>query len=261
MADRNYTLGRGELYFARFKPGTRIPVGESYLGNTPEFSLTVEEESLDHFSSDRGIREKDDSVQLEVSRSGSFTADDIDTEKLALFFFGTNDILAVTTASVTDEALADVTPGKYYQLGVTTNRPTGVRNINPTGFSVSKGATPLTVTTDYIIENETGRLYLVPGGPGGVVDGDDLTVDYGVVAHSRERVISGSTPTEGQLRLVARNAKGKNFDYMFPWVKLSPNGDYSLKGDDWNAIPFSIEILRDIPKEAIYLDGRPYQPA
>jgi hypothetical protein len=44
---------------------------------------------------------------------------------------------------------------------------------------------------------------------------------------------------------------------MLPYVKLSPNGDYALKGDEWQQIPLSIEVLKASGKEAIYRDGVP----
>lgn len=266
MAAKNYTLGRGELYFAPFTQGTTLAEkGEAYLGNTPEFSLTVESEDLDHFSSDRGIREKDDSVQLEVTRSGSFTADDIDRMKLALFFFGSESVLAQSAASYDAEPINDVVKGRYYQLGMNDTTPAGRRDVVYPGtggtlFELKKGVTVLVHGTDYTLEPATGRILILETSST-VVDGDDLTCDYSVAASSRERVISGSTPTVGALRLVARNPKGKDFDYFLPYVKLSPNGDYSLKGDDWNTIPFNLEILRLTGREAIYVDGRPYQPA
>lgn len=61
-ATPNYTLGRGKVYFARFTSG-QVPGPFRYIGNTPEFNLTIELETLDHFSSDEGIREKDDSCR------------------------------------------------------------------------------------------------------------------------------------------------------------------------------------------------------
>ena len=45
-----------------------------------------------------------------------------------------------------------------------------------------------------------------------------------------------------------------------PYVKISPNGDYALKGDEWQQIPFNIEILKKTGFEALYSDGRAYAP-
>ena len=58
----------------------------------------------------------------------------------------------------------------------------------------------------------------------------------------------------GALRYTEYNAQGPNKVWYFPSVKLSPNGDYALKGDEWQQIPFSIEILKPTVGEAIYID-------
>jgi hypothetical protein len=71
MGTEAYTLGRGEMHFSKFKEGTQIGEGYRYLGNSPEWGITVETENLDHFNSDRGIRQKDKSVSLEVTRTGA----------------------------------------------------------------------------------------------------------------------------------------------------------------------------------------------
>src|SRR5688572_23401320 len=115
--NQNYTLGRGKLYFSRFVTGTQSPEGFEYIGNTPELSFTIESENLDHFSSDAGIREKDASVPLEVSRSGSFTTDAVNPENIAYFFFGSRSVVTIVGGAVTDEAHSNVTLGRYYQLG------------------------------------------------------------------------------------------------------------------------------------------------
>lgn len=261
MADtNNYVLGKGELHFAPFKTGTQNPSGERYLGNTPELALTIETQDLDHFSSDRGIREKDDSVVLEVTRRGNFTCDNIDPKNLAVFFFGAASALAQTGATVTAEAIADVVLGTYYQLGVSDVNPTGVRalDLHSTGpdvkIVVKKGATTFVEGDDYTIDMDLARLYIMPAGD--IVDGDDITVDYKTKTATRDHVISGSQAIEGSLRLIARNPKGANYDYFLPWAKLTPNGDFALKGEDWMTIPFNIEALRKTGLEAIYLDGR-----
>lgn len=255
----NYTLGRGEIHFSRFLPNTQIPEGFRYIGNTPEFSLTIETENLDHYSSDRGIREKDDSVPLEVNRTGQLTTDNIVPANVSLFFFGTSQIVTQASVAAADYTITDVTPGLNYQLGYTEATPVGHRGINPTPVPTVEVASALKVLgTDYELDLETGYLRVLEGGS--IVAGDDLTVNYAVLANSRERMISGSTPVEGAMRYIAFNPKGKNIDYTMPWVKITPNGDYALKGDEWQTIPFSIEVLKKSIGEAIYADGRPFTP-
>jgi hypothetical protein len=252
---QNYTLGRGKVYFSRYITGTQDPIGYLYIGNTPEFSLTIESETLDHFSSDAGIREKDDSVALETTRTGSFTTDNISAENVALFFFGSASTLTQSAITSTPYTVADVVPGMFYQLGLSSSNVVGHRKLNPSGLTVAMGGTTYVLNTDYRIDTDTGLIEIVSGGA--IVSGSDLTVTYAVLSSTRSRVISGSTPVEGALRYIANNPKGDNRDYIMPWVKITPNGDYALKGDEWQTIPFSVEALKPTFAEAIYVDGRP----
>lgn len=375
---QNYTLGRGEVRFARFKPGTQVPESFRYIGNTPEFNLTIESTTLDHFSSDRGIREKDDSVPLEVTRSGSMTTDNIDTENVALFFFG--DAATITQVGSTghSEDFDSVSPGHAYKLGQTIANPVGYSGLAQYGFGVGlQGASlvaavgTITVSSTGPVEGDTfeigGRVYTfraVPSAPydidinvtpatqatniaaainagagagtvygtgtvahpdvsagassavvtvtaltlgtagnaislsesatnvaasgaalaggtgvsyiegtdfevnydsgfvtplvgGAITEGTDITVFYGVRTSTRDQVISGSTPVEGALMYTAFNPKGPKIDYYMPWIKVTPNGDYALKGDDWQTIPFNLEILKRSNAEAIYANGQP----
>ncbi|QHJ72774.1 structural protein [Proteus phage P16-2532] len=57
--DQNYVVGRGRLFFDKFVDGcNNSEHGEMYFGNTPELSLSSDTETLDHYSSDYGMREK-----------------------------------------------------------------------------------------------------------------------------------------------------------------------------------------------------------
>ena len=254
---QNYTLGRGELFFAAFMSGTQTPGGERYIGNTPEFNVTIEEENLDHFSSDRGINEKDASISLQTDRTGSFMTDNIDPENMALFFFGSAERLTVAGGAVSGEAVPAAQKGLYYQLGMTPQNPAGARNISLVTVNDTTQPTPTTfiVNDDYEIDLDLGRLYIVPAGSIG--DGTDLVVDYTQAPHERDKVISGSTPIEGAMRFVSYHAAGKQFDWYMPYVKLTPNGDHALKGDEWQQLPFNVEILKKSGMAAIYVDGRP----
>lgn len=378
MADtnKNYTLGRGKLFFAPFKTGTQEPDGFQYFGNTPELALTIEAENLDHFSSDEGIREKDDSVPLEVNRTGSFTTDSIKPETIAFFFFGEHSQVVVAGGNVASESIPDVHLGRSYQLGydpetnlignkvitnLVVNGTAGVKatedgtfsgtstqddtitigtkvyrmrdtlaqandvligedaatsafNLtqainggagsgflyhaatvahtqvdatvagavvtvtakvagtagnsialaeSSTQFSWAGGATNLSggaaatgiaAADNYELDAASGILTLFSDAAD-IVELDDLTVSYDFGSGTREQILSGSEPVEGALIFVANNPKGHDFNYFMPYVKLSPNGDYNLKGDEWQTIPFNLEILKLGSNAAIYVDG------
>lgn len=263
----NYTLGRGELHFAQFKPETQNPGGERYIGNTPEWNATIESENLDHYDSDHGIRELDESIVLQTNRNASFITDNISPENIAYFFFGSVTALAVTAQTVDDEVIEGVIQGLTYQLGMTEANPVGARlldvytpGVDPTPdvnviVEPAGGGTAYVEGTDYDINLTTGRLTIIAGG--GIASATDIQVSYKTLASTRDRIISGSKPIEGALRYISFNPVGKQFDWYMPYVKLAPNGDYALKGDEWQQIPFSVQILKKAGLEAIYVDGSP----
>lgn len=247
-------LGRGEIYFARFLPGTNIPQGERYFGSTSDFTVTVSTDKLDHFSSERGVKVKDKSVVLQTNRSSKITTDNIDANNLALFFFGTADTLTTVAATARSETFVGAKQGLYYQLGTTDTTPSGVRKV--TNVVVKVATVTKTLGTDYTVDLARGRIRIVPGGS--IVDATDVVVTYDVAASTRTRILSGAVAIEGQVRFIAYNAVGEDIDYFMASVSVSPDGDYSIKGgDDWSKVGFTLEIgqLRDIP--AIVMDGLP----
>ena len=42
---QDYVLGKGEVWFAPFVPGTQTPRGYRWIGNTTEFNMTFESEN------------------------------------------------------------------------------------------------------------------------------------------------------------------------------------------------------------------------
>lgn len=256
------TLGRGKLFFDKFSPGTKTLTGERYIGNTPEFNLNSESETLDHFNSDEGVRVKDDSVLLQLDRGGSFITDKIDPDNMALFLLGAKSILAQSSATAQVYNITGALQDRYYQIGQDATNKTGFRRL--TNVTVQDDAgTPVvfTLNTDYTIDLERGRLYIVPGG--NIDDGTNLEVGFDRAAVSRSRVVTAASATiEGALRFIAANPKGDNIDFYMPYVQLAPNGDFALKGDEWQQLPFNVEILKlNDTTESIYADGQPYVPA
>lgn len=360
MADEmNYVVGRGRLFFGQFRANTRSPRGQLYFGNTPALSLSQSEDTLDHYSSEGGVRVKDASVSLQNDSTGSFQCDNISLPNLALWFRGyttqnieagsasasgtvtfstappidgdkvtiggvdlvfaaadpgpmevliggtiaatatnlanaINDLTSVlnvhatvaaavttitanapgeggnaitlaktagTPANITasgatltggvdvTETISDVERGRWYQLGVTTDLPQGVRRV---GNITITGVDAASITVD----NAAGRFF-VKEDADDIVDGDDLEVSYGLEPGVDDIVISRTDVIEGEMAFIANNAAGSNDDYFWPYVKLSPDGDFSLKGDEWINMTFNFEILkRDSLVERQYISRR-----
>ena len=254
----NQVLGRGKLYAAPVDSVTLLPIGgERYFGNTPELGFNVEQEKLDHYSSEAGTKQKDKSVVLEVSRAGTFSCDEISKENVALFLMGASSTYSQALSAGQAETLTGVEQGFYYQLGMTSGNPGGVRNAVMTSVKDETDTTTYAAGTDYVYDQAKSRLYIVPGGAIASAAAEDFHLIYDVPAETRDAIISGDSEFACFLRFIADNPEGENKDWTMPYVKISPNGDFSLKGDDWQTMSFNIEVLkRDDTTEAIYVDGR-----
>lgn len=267
LGGKNYTLGRGKLYGSRFTPAqvaagivaATMPQGELYFGNTPGIALNSSEETLDHFDSDSGVRVKDDSVSLQFDAGGSFQCDNISKENIALLLLS-DGAGTVTQSSAT--AATYVTPavkrGMFYQIGQTSSLPSGVRAVS--NIIVKKGspgfATTVTQSGNYEVDEALGRVWVLPESPD-IPDDTILQITYDAAAGTRDQIISGSTAIYMALHYIADNPRGVNRDYLWPLVKITPDGDYDLKGDDWNTINFTFEVLKKASNIGrTYVDGR-----
>ena len=250
------TLGRGELYFFPFLVGTTTPSSDGrYFGNTPGFNLSASVEKLAHFSADRGLKVKDRNVTLSVDYTGTMECDNINADNLALFFMGGKStvIQGALTAQTETFAGGTLSAGAYIQLGVTDANPQGHRDVTVSGVTLD--GTALVLGTDYELDEAAGMVHLLLG-PGMVVD--PIVVSFAVAATARERVISAGTEAKGVLKLVSFNPEGTKRDYLLPSVTITPNGDFALKGDDWQVMSFNLEVLaKNSTTAAVYIDGRP----
>lgn len=250
MADQ--VLGRGIIYFDPYvSASNQTLTGEIDLGNAPEFTISIETNTLDHYSSREAVRTKDQAVELEVNRSGSFTLDSITATVIALFVGGAESSVSQASATDTTTTIATATGGRWYKMGATSGNPTGVRGI--TGVTIS-GAT---LTTDYLVDGDEGRIYIVPGG--GLAGDTNVVVTYDVPAKSIPRVASSNSAVKvGALRFVSDNTVGANRNWYMPYVKLTANGDMTMIGEDWAQAGFNLEILQlNDSTAAIYCDGVP----
>lgn len=249
---KQHTYGSGEISFARFLPNTQTPGAFRYLGNTPEFTLSAEQEKLEHFDADHGVRYKDDSVTTSQTMSGTIVTDNINQENVALFFTGTAGIITQASAASQVMNVAAIQFGTYV-MGVTDAKPTGVRHITVASVTSDPVGTSYVAGTDYVVDGISGTVTFIEGGT--IEEGDPVIITYAVAANTREQVVSGNDTIEGALRFKSFNPKGPRRDYFMPYVQLSPDGDFALKGDDWLTIPFMLDVLRKGELAAVYADG------
>lgn len=252
----NYVLGKGKVYIDELDTNG-AKTGEFHFGNCPGLEVSVESESLEHYSSTGGIREKDEEVTTQVTRSGTITVDDISAKNLALFIVGDISTISQTTTPVTNEAIT-VKKGLTYQLGTTSGNPAGVRGVGSVVVTDVAGTTTYVANTDYTVDTTLGRITILSGGAIAPSTTQVIHVDYTPVAQSREQIATGALGSKTvALRYIADNPKGTNRDLYSPKVTLRPSGSLPFIGDEWLSMQFELEFLSTATTAAIYIDGRP----
>lgn len=266
---KQYTIGKGKLYFDKFAPGSKIGTGERYLGNSPELTQSRAQETLDHIDADEGLNIKDESITITNDITGSFNLDSIDSENVAMWFGGDIDRGVIVAAVGQTEPDFVAQRGRSFQLGKTAAHPSGTRKItNVTIGIVTPGAAPtdpVVVTPlapadfdgNVDIDLERARLYIEGDAPD-IDNGDVLRVTYDQEGVTREIIIAKGQEVRGALRFISHNPVGQRKDYFWPYVTVTSNGDYALKGDDWQSMSFSFEVLKlDGSTERVYIDAVP----
>lgn len=263
----NYTVGRGRLYFDLFADGTNQGSGERYFGNTPSFGPSNETEMLDHYSSEAGIRQKDASVMLQVDQNGAFTCDHISVENLALFFLGQMQRQLILASQDNVNVFPTFMKGRHFQLGMSDETPDGLSHLDnivvgyaPRGVTLpSTGAlstmpdvTVVAAANNYEADLRRGRVYIEPDAPD-IPVGVQLVIGFDIKGQNRNLVVGKNNTIYGALRFISDNPVGENRNYYYPKVALAPDGEYELKGDEWQVMGFTFQALKLGNKEMVYI--------
>ncbi|HLP70320.1 MAG TPA: hypothetical protein VK181_22670, partial [Rhizobium sp.] len=190
MRDPNYVIGRGKLFFDPFLPGTKTVSGnERYLGNSPELSSSQNEDKVDHYSSDYGIKVKDESISIQNDLSLSFSLDDIASENLALWFRGEAQTNAIAGGSGKTTQVDAITLGSFVQLGLTAGNAIGSRNVSAVTCKLDPdGAnTAVNAAGNFEVDAVTGRVYLLETAAD-IADGDTLKFTFTEAAGTEDVV-------------------------------------------------------------------------
>ena len=243
---KNLTVPRGKIFFAKYKSGTQTPGPMRELGNCPEFTLTRNSDTLQHFSSQAGLKEQDDEIAIASTLTGALTTDDIKSENIAYFFMGDVGIITVTSLTAQVDTYLDTKTGDSFQIGPSDSNP------SVTDGAASSPAT-LVADTDYTVDADLGIITML-------TDQAKVEITYDVAASTREQIVAGDNQIEGELKFVSFNAVGAQGDITIPRARLAPNGDFALVNDPgstaYQTMPLTITALKKGNLALAYRDGR-----
>lgn len=228
----NIVIGAGEVFLDLLDAdGNRQ--GERYVGDSVGMSLSATEERAQVFSGDGPTARKLIDAVTQRDFAGTVTLHDSSKENLALLLQGENPADEADSATaVTDEVVAGVKQGRWYQLGVSATKRMGYLSIASAGFAATDSeSSPTTFTAgdDYRIDADNARIYIVPGGS--INDGTDLKVDYTPVAATHERAQTKSPPEQvlAAVRYIEHPASGRGRNVYIRRCSVGVAGEVQLK--------------------------------
>ena len=249
----DYNLGRGSIYVAELDATTGKPKEYRFLGNAPEFNVSVESEVLDHYASTSGLKVKDKTVTVSQGMSLAFGLEEINFENLAMFFSGTtathtnpadtaqsNIILATTAGGGTGVVL-----GRWYDLV----NAAGERlyDIIPGNLTVQKdpAGTPVNLVsgTDFELDAAMGRIFIKHNAVN-IAAGNILGYDYSADATAKDpdevRALT-KTNVVVALKFIGENPANadQKHEFQFHQVSVRAEGDFGLISDEYSVMNFT----------------------
>ena len=252
----DYVLGRGAVYISTLVNG--LPVAWQDLGNSPDFSLSVASDSVDHEGTRIGLKQVDKSTIIRQSVSVKFSLDEFSDQNLAIFLSG-NNVESQTNAAVAGfteyTMVASIVKGRWYDL----KNSTGVRamGITKANLTLEKSGSPdvlLVEGTDYEVDETAGRVFILSSAVN-ITTGDALDVTLaaaaGAKAIDRVRALTQTNVTVA-LKFVSINAADNDriTEFQFHQISLKPSGDASLIGDEFAKMEFEGKAEKNTTADA-----------
>jgi len=249
---KNYTLGKGKLYFDKLDASTGLPMGERDLGNAPSIAFNVTLEALEHFSSRSGLKAKDKKQISQVTPQFNFQLDEISADNLAMFVMSDSEDVNQAAATGQEKALTSVEPNMSYDLE---KRATGIHALGFDGgtgvFTVGDTLTGTESSATAVIvqvlgTTAVGTLYLKT--ISGTFEDDEALTDAttgaavanGIVAFLDTAVSIEDTDDAGTYFVA-----GTDFvvDSMSGHIRITPESDIDGTTVTNITVTFSIEAV------------------
>ena len=257
----NVVLGAGEVY-VDLLDDDGDKTGERYLGDSPAATISVTSETTTVLSSDGPVARELVNRVRSVSRSVGFTLKDSSIANWALFLLGEDEAYADEDIAVADEEIAIVRRGRWYQLGVSDAKPTGVAAIGEAGFAVTysdNGADTALPAEQYEIDREHARIRIRPDSAA-LADGATIKIDYTPVASANRRIVKAGEPRQIRcaLRYIEdRDAAGEARNAYAVECNLAPAGEIGLKSRETEQqLAFTAAVVdQGGSRPSLFVDG------
>lgn len=247
---QNYELGRGKLYLGDLD-SSDVPGPYRDLGNAPKFSYKVTSTELEHQSSREGIKDTDASVPIERKITGSFELDEMEFNNIALLVMGTASTAQTNAAvaGITSRVLnASVELGRWYDIV----NASGVRAYDITtgdlSLSETAGPTPLVEGTDYELDLDMGRIFLLSNAVN-IAAGESLTMVLAAKAGAKTLDVIKALQVSSvikSLKFLSRNPANDDAEteYEFHKVSIRPAADVGLIDDKFKTMGFEFTAYK-----------------
>lgn len=217
------------------------------LGNIKEFKLNVATETKDHYSTASGLNILDKSIVVKIDFAGSFILDVLDKRILQMFLYSDDPTAAdQSSGSVTDQVV--ILPGDQQEYWL------GKRDISEVVVTNSAGDTTYDEDVDYKVDYANGFIARLDGGA--ITVDQSVKVDYEWAAKSMFQLDAGALNNlKRHFWFIGDPPEGVQRDAQF-FGSLSPNGDWSQIGDDFQELGFNFKVEKHVryPKFVKVLD-------
>jgi hypothetical protein len=236
----DYCLGAGYVSFAAESSSTTEGTAFVYLGQTSGFSIGGVAETITADSYDTPVAEELVRIVKKVTRESQITLNDIDAYNMGLFLMGSSSAVTQTTGSGT--TAITMSKGKYFKLGGddVQDISLGTGGVHQ-GATVSGTAVAASGGKNWEVDLANGVIYFPTGT---AMSTGAVTVAYGKLASSWDKVVTGATPVYGSLMFIGDNTVGENRRVKISRCVLAPNGQLEFKSrDNFMAATMTIGIL------------------
>lgn len=249
-------IGAGKIYFDRFD-ANGYSTGMRFWGDASKFDITAAIDKADVWNHTKKQRTK--LIQITKTQTHTMTVDltEPNSENIALSVLGTTAAYTQAGGPITTETLASTasvssTIPSVASLQANTILQTAQRNISAVTLNamVASTATPLTLGTDYEIEDAiegTIRILKIDNFP---VSMDSLKINYTAAAMTataaKKLITAGLTPQIiGKVMYVGDPVAGVARTIRAWKVHIEPSSALSLISDDPTTLSLSGEVLDD----------------